>query len=333
MGKLSVWQGNQGICISEQLEKYERVNYEELKLLLHGSIPLLLPVQLVEKGKKQCLEAWACEMVPLSAYYCSNMRQQVVISILRAALKLALECERLGLRADNLIWSWDMMFVDRKSKLHMVYWPVIRLEAPSGDMLNFFRGFMQVVQDCRMDPKLVHMYCGYFYQRETMDLPAFQQMIQQLVEQWKAQREEAKRLREEKEQADKEKVWQNRLERSSRSRTNWFSAWLESEDGIQRHMLDGELIYVGRDPAVCGAIIESDPGVSRRHAKVINIGDDYFLQDMGSRNGTFHNGKRLDVNIRVKLEDGDTVQFSKSRFLFHKNASNKTVHIHDFQRR
>jgi pSer/pThr/pTyr-binding forkhead associated (FHA) protein len=45
--------------------------------------------------------------------------------------------------------------------------------------------------------------------------------------------------------------------------------------------------------------------VSRRHARVSVGGTDAVIEDLGSRNGTFVNGQRVDVPI--KLHDGDVI--------------------------
>lgn len=59
-----------------------------------------------------------------------------------------------------------------------------------------------------------------------------------------------------------------------------------------------------------GEIPLSDPEVSRRHAYVEVFGHDMvFLRDVGSTNGTYHNGRRVQV---ARLHDGDTVGCGKS---------------------
>jgi pSer/pThr/pTyr-binding forkhead associated (FHA) protein len=49
-------------------------------------------------------------------------------------------------------------------------------------------------------------------------------------------------------------------------------------------------------------------GVSTHHAKIIKEGDDFLIEDSGSRNGTFVNGKRVS---RHMLAEGDEVIISK----------------------
>jgi pSer/pThr/pTyr-binding forkhead associated (FHA) protein len=59
-----------------------------------------------------------------------------------------------------------------------------------------------------------------------------------------------------------------------------------------------------------GEIPLTDVEVSRNHAVIEMFGKDMiFLRDMGSTNGTFHNGRRIDS---AKLQNGDTVGLGRS---------------------
>ncbi len=59
-----------------------------------------------------------------------------------------------------------------------------------------------------------------------------------------------------------------------------------------------------------GEIPLSDPEVSRRHAVIEMFGREMiFLRDLGSTNGTYHNGRRVAV---ANLSPGDTVGVGKS---------------------
>jgi pSer/pThr/pTyr-binding forkhead associated (FHA) protein len=57
-------------------------------------------------------------------------------------------------------------------------------------------------------------------------------------------------------------------------------------------------------------------GVSRRHAKVIQRGGAFFVEDVGSANGTFLNGQRLTPYLPYPLEEGDQVQIGQLRLRF-----------------
>ena len=75
--------------------------------------------------------------------------------------------------------------------------------------------------------------------------------------------------------------------------------------------LDGEKITVGRSPE-CDIFLD-DVTVSRRHAIVSRRDDGYYINDLGSLNGTFVNRRRVES---AKLSDGDDVQIGKYRLTF-----------------
>lgn len=48
------------------------------------------------------------------------------------------------------------------------------------------------------------------------------------------------------------------------------------------------------------------PTISNSHARIITMGDDFFIQDSKSRNGTFMNNNR--INHKEKMRTGDIIQ-------------------------
>ena len=75
------------------------------------------------------------------------------------------------------------------------------------------------------------------------------------------------------------------------------------------HPLDGELT-LGREPATADVVIP-DPGVSRRHARVLAHDGEVIVEDLGSSNGTYVNGHRITGPVPLgpadELQLGDTV--------------------------
>ncbi len=55
--------------------------------------------------------------------------------------------------------------------------------------------------------------------------------------------------------------------------------------------------------------------LSRRHAVIALKGDQVYIEDLESSNGTFIGGKRLDERAR-RLADGDTVMFGSEQFAY-----------------
>lgn len=57
----------------------------------------------------------------------------------------------------------------------------------------------------------------------------------------------------------------------------------------------------------------NDVGISRSHARLIAWGDDVFVEDLQSANGTYLNGERL--SRRVQLTDGDKITLGSTTIL------------------
>ena len=77
--------------------------------------------------------------------------------------------------------------------------------------------------------------------------------------------------------------------------------------------LKQDRVVIGRHPE-CEITLETG-AASRHHAQIIHEGDAYFLEDVGSRNGTFLNGERIGGN-RVQLNSGDRVNICDAVFRF-----------------
>src|SRR5258708_25273017 len=61
-----------------------------------------------------------------------------------------------------------------------------------------------------------------------------------------------------------------------------------------------------------------DPFASRVHAEVRNEGDEYFLQDLGSANGTLYNGSVVDS--AVTLTRGGRIQIGENENVFYEKT-------------
>lgn len=76
------------------------------------------------------------------------------------------------------------------------------------------------------------------------------------------------------------------------------------EDGARRTIPLEGTVTVGREPG-CDVLLAS-PTVSRRHAVLAPDGEGWLLRDLGSGNGTFLDGRRVD---EARLPAGVAIRF------------------------
>jgi pSer/pThr/pTyr-binding forkhead associated (FHA) protein len=99
-----------------------------------------------------------------------------------------------------------------------------------------------------------------------------------------------------------------------------MTLWLRiGDDQREVQVVLNKVIHLGRLDPTANIFPEVDltpdgaqaRGVSRRHAGIFKQRGEVVIEDLGSVNGTFVNGKRLDPYFPETLRDGDLLQLSK----------------------
>lgn len=84
----------------------------------------------------------------------------------------------------------------------------------------------------------------------------------------------------------------------------------------QRHMMEKAEEVIGKDYRSVDLCIMENPTISRRHAKIVNRENRYFISDCQSTNHTYVNGRMLIQGEEQELKSGDIVRLSNEEFLF-----------------
>jgi pSer/pThr/pTyr-binding forkhead associated (FHA) protein len=108
----------------------------------------------------------------------------------------------------------------------------------------------------------------------------------------------------------------SQAEREARRRGDPYLVYLDGRGREQVLSLPDswERITFGRGMAAT-VVLAWDDEVSRTHAELHRIGDDWALVDDGlSRNGSFVNGERIES--RRRLRDGDQLRFGDTTIAF-----------------
>ncbi len=90
-------------------------------------------------------------------------------------------------------------------------------------------------------------------------------------------------------------------------------------NSLGEYALDKERITIGRRPA--NDIHIDNLAVSGDHAVITTIGNDSFLEDLGSTNGTLVNNKSIKKHV---LYHGDIIEFGKYQLKYENKLQEKT---------
>ena len=72
----------------------------------------------------------------------------------------------------------------------------------------------------------------------------------------------------------------------------------------RRADVNKDRFILGRSKTQADLVLE-DPNVSRQHAAIERVGNDWFLADLGSTNGCYIDGERVS---RRQIADGDVIE-------------------------
>jgi len=92
--------------------------------------------------------------------------------------------------------------------------------------------------------------------------------------------------------------------------------------------MSGEALTIGRHPQ--SDIALDQPMVSRHHARIEKRGETFIIRDLGSTNGTFVGGKRMEEHA---LEDCDTILIGNAPLVFKHKFSSEDLTLTDLPKR
>ena len=62
-------------------------------------------------------------------------------------------------------------------------------------------------------------------------------------------------------------------------------------------------------------VVSHNPAISKKHAEVLVRDGKYYVRDVGSKNGTYVNGRMLSKNKEIEISNGDLLKLANEDFL------------------
>lgn len=82
--------------------------------------------------------------------------------------------------------------------------------------------------------------------------------------------------------------------------------------------IDRAVVLVGRAEN-CDVVITGSQKISRRHCCLVQSDENYYIRDLGSTNGVWINGKRVDM--QGLMAEGDHIAIGDVQFRFYPNGA------------
>ena len=93
------------------------------------------------------------------------------------------------------------------------------------------------------------------------------------------------------------------------------AALLPSSPGFSTIRIPDHPVLIGSQPGGGNIVLPHDT-VSRVHARLSLLGEDVFVEDLNSTNGTYIDGKAIPAREKKKLQNGSRIRFAEVEFTF-----------------
>ncbi|HVK07918.1 MAG TPA: SpoIIE family protein phosphatase [Gemmataceae bacterium] len=92
----------------------------------------------------------------------------------------------------------------------------------------------------------------------------------------------------------------------------------------EKYQLNTDPLVIGRSPDECRVVLPAH-AVSRKHAQIIPLNGQYYVEDLKSRNKTYLNNKPVDGRWQNPLKNGDNIKICDFLFTFHDESAKPLI--------
>ena len=294
----------------------------EIDLIKTGLIQNLLPFDVVKKGKQTYLQWHTDGYVLLTDYFRLDnyMDKKLLVRLLVQLVEMYKSMQKYSLSIEKMITEIDKVFVRPSSReLKFIFLPV-EMYGGSGDLKEFIADILQTVH---YSPYEDQVYINDFLEIlngcvgfDYKEIERFSESLTNII--------------------TEKKHKNNNYEKK---RCSFCGALIESSClfcSVCGGRIEGKrscpfIVRNSRRERVCidnfpfnigkslenDCVINDNPLISRRHARIEKDGSKYYIIDLKSTNGSFIEKKRIPSDIKVEIFDGDVFSLADEVFTFY----------------
>lgn len=259
----------------------------------------IIPLKKEQKGKKIFLLAELENSRSLKDYIKEGIQKEQFLDIIIQMIRKLKECKELGLSETNLEMRMDRIFVDPYTcDIRCIYWPVSNLT----EYMTPAEFFETIQYEAEFKPEtnlqFLYEYNDYFESKVPFSLKNFERMVS-LLSGMELQEDRATLGAGLKKVDVKEAM-----------------VYVQTADG-RKIKVEKEEFVIGKSQVDTDMMITGNSSVSRRHARIICRGGQYYIEDLNSLNGTYVNESKVEPGISKELHTGDRIKVSDTELIFY----------------
>lgn len=97
--------------------------------------------------------------------------------------------------------------------------------------------------------------------------------------------------------------------------TNYITITSTNFNDVIRFVINKPIFVIGTQVGAVDGVISNEKTISRVHCKILEENKNYYIQDMGSLNGTYVNNIKMIEGQKVQINRGDIIKMSKIEFI------------------
>lgn len=345
MGKLSVkYDKKKNLFeVSNRIKYPEVINEKILKLINGGVYHKFLHINLekYKENKKAVLVCEVSQMVQLSSYLHKQLGRDQFLDIIIQLIEHVKICDKNLLNVNNLELDDSYIFIEPNSqKVYCIFWPLVNNQSyiPVGTFFKNFLGKVKFFSNEKttflndykkffdsLDPfslssfeKLIYGFRGKQTKKITIspDSTALDQDDAVLINNKKINDATYNPFNNVRKLVDATtNVFHDSLSNNNKNLTNEYVLCMIRKSNGKKEEIVGPNVNCGKDPQKCDFVISGNNAISRFHATIKRINNEYYLIDNNSTNHTYINGCILDSNIKYAIHDRDIVKFANEEFV------------------
>ncbi len=308
------------VIVKGKMAYNERINEREMDFLVKNSIPGLFHISY--DGKKQLTYEAPCT-ISMDKYLKNGMLTETIFwRIVSQMLDVEIALKHRGLYPAHLLVKPDTVFINEETlELYFIYQPVISANSMTDNLFAVIHDMIYLELKLAGDTKPGYLIDFQNYlQQSDYSLEHVRQYIDR-PSAWNGNSgfsgaaDNAGALGQEEDLEQYTVLLGSGGAAGMPSKLRQKQVYITRIKGREQVVLSGQVSYLGRN-SQCDYCISGNSSIGRKHAAIQRKGDDCYLTDLGSVNGTSVNGRRMAAKESCKLQNGDRFRLADEEFVF-----------------